>query len=203
MKMEFNLNFFPIDYNIFSVTYEQIKKTVCIVTLNPHWGFFIATITTIFANKETFPLHNLLQRVKGYVGGDWLKFALEFIIAFTNVALLIAVLSMVIFIGRLIRNRHDCYNLSLPMYVLVQMTNEESEDVSFWFLSELFKRYLWISTHYINYLIVATPNFSDLYLLIDKSPSLIFPLLAASAFLAYIFAEIARTVGHFLGISNL
>lgn len=203
MKMEFNLNFFPIDYNIFSVTYEQIKRGVCIVTLNPHWGFFIATLTTIFANKETSPLHNLLQRVKGYVGGDWLKFALEFNIAFTNIALLIAVLSMVIFIGRLIRNRHDCYGFPLPIYILIQITNEESEDILFWFLYVLFNFCLWISTHYINYLIVATPNFSDLYLLIDKSPSLIFPFLAASAFLAYIFAEIARKAGHFLGISNL
>lgn len=169
-----------IESNVFFVTYEFTKKIFSTLLTKPHWVFVGVTTTTILANKETFPLHNLLQRIKGYFGGDWLKFALEFNIAFTNVALLIAVSSMVIFIGRLIRNRHDRYGFSLPIYILIQMTNEESEDVSFWFLSELFKRYLWISTHYINYLIVATPNFSDLYLLIDKIPSLIFPLLAAS-----------------------
>lgn len=182
-----------IESNVFSVTYEFTERIFSTLLTKPHWVFVGVTTTTILANKETFPLHNFLQRIKAYFGGDWLKFALEFNIAFTNVALLIAVLSMVIFIGRLIRNRHDCYNLSLPMYVLGQMTNEESEDVSFLFLSKLGNCYLWISTHYINYLIVATPNFSDLYLLIDKIPSLIFPLLAASTFLAYIFAEIASS----------
>lgn len=201
MGVEFNI--FKIDYNVFSITYEITKRTLWMVILKPHWAFASVTITTILANKETFTMHNLFEGIKKFFGG-WLTFALEFDIVIAWIFWLQALLLILIVVGRLIRNRDDCHSFSdMAIYLLVQLSSYDPEDSLFWIWFRVFELYFYISTLYINYLIMAMPNFSDLYLLINNDSWTLLAVSATPILLSSIFISLSRRVGSFLGISNL
>ena len=201
MGMEFN--FIKFDASVFSLTYEITKKTLLMVLLKPHWVFASVTITTMLANKETFPMYNRLQWIKNCFGGSWLKFALEFNIAIAWICYLLFLLSMLIVIVRAIKNRDDCYSFSyIPIHLLIQLGNNDLEDPLYWILLWVFEKYYYISTLYTNYLILATPNFSQLYLLIEHDRSMALAVFATPMMLLGIFGNLFSTVGHFLEISD-
>lgn len=108
-----------------------------------------------------------------------------------------------IFIGRLIMNRNDCYGDSLPVYILKQLFIYECpEPLHLKILGIYFNVYAYISLHYMNYLILATPSFSSLSVLINNNYYLIPSIFTALILLAWIFAILTREVGKFLGIND-
>lgn len=202
MGVEFN--FIKIESNIFSVTYEVTKKTFCMVLLSPHWVFVIVTIATILANKETFPLHNLFQCIKNYFGGSWLKFALEFDTIIAGIFWLIALLVILEVIGKAIRNRNDCYSISyIPIHLLIQVANYEPAESLFMIIDISFKAYIYISAQYMNYLIMAIPNFSELNLLLNTDQTLGIAVMGTPMMLLIIIGNSCSRLRRFLLIYNL
>lgn len=203
--MEFNFGIvnIKIDASLVSISWEITKKAVWKVFLIPHWILAGVTVTTVLANKETFPLRNLFQSIENSVGGDWLKFALEFDTVLLWMLKILCFLMMGIWINRLIRGRDYWYSFSETLIYLLANLGLDSEypldRIVYWILNIE----CYISMHYMNYLIMATPNFSELKFLIHGNHSLIMAVMGTAMILTAVLYNLFSKIGDFLGISDL
>lgn len=203
MEINFNFikNFINIDASIFSPG-EITVKAVWQVLINSPLIFAGVTTTTLLANKKTFPLHKLLQSVKSFVGGDWLNFVLEFEIILVWMFQILALLLLLILSHRFIRSRDYCYGFFdtlIDVLANLKCNFEYHLDyICYWWATI----YCYLSTLYTSYLIMATANFSELYLLIVHDTSMTIAVLGTLMMLLAVFINFCEKVGHFLGISD-
>lgn len=116
---------------------------------------------------------------------------------------LLALLLMMILITRAVKYRDECYNFSyIPIYLLQQLFKDDPAEPLFIILYIFCNFYIYISALYINFLIMAVPNFSELNLLITTDPKLVYAAIGTAMVLVVVIRHLCIKLGRFLGISD-